>query len=95
MTSNLTVRITQDFQEDLEILCGAVQQNGTKLNKTEAVKLAVQRLADTYRSAWDYADVQEPHAPIIVSYRYRTDSGQPSWVPTVPHLNIIERKAAE
>lgn len=93
--TNLTVRMTDEFAEDLEVLCGAVQPNGTKLNKTEAVKLAIQRLADTYRGAWDYGDVQEGYAPVLVSYRYRMDNGDVSWVPSVPHLNIIEREIDE
>lgn len=90
--SNLTVRITQDFQDDLDVLCGAVQQDGTRLNKTEAVKQAVQRLADAYRSAWDYGDVRDQYAPTLLAYRYRMDNGDPSWVPSVPHLNITERE---
>jgi len=93
--SNLTVRITQNFQDDLDILCSAVRQNGTKLNKTEAVKQAVQILADAYRNAWDYADVRNGFTPTLMSYRYRTDNGDPSFVPSVPHLNIIEREINE
>lgn len=92
MTGSMTVRTTQDFEDDLAVLCSAVQPNGKTMNKTEAVKQAVQRLADAYKSGWDYGDVQEGFAPVLLSYRYRMDNGEPSWVPAVPHLNITERE---
>lgn len=89
---NFTMRTTSDFEEDLALLCNALQQDGTRLNKTQAVQTAVQRLADAYRSAWDYGDVQDGNAPTLLAYRYRMDNGDPSWVPSVPHLNITERE---
>mgnify|MGYP001545298518 CR=1 FL=1 len=85
------MRTTSDFEEDLALICNALQEDGTRLNKTQAVQMAVARIANTYRSAWDYGDVQDGTAPVLLSYRYRMDNGDPSWVPSVPHLNIIER----
>jgi hypothetical protein len=73
VAGNLTVRITEEFREDLDLLCGAVQNNGTILNKTAAVQYAVRLLADLYRTSWDYEDVQRGHAPDMVSYRYREE----------------------
>jgi hypothetical protein len=85
------MRTTEDFEKNLEVLCGAVQQNGTKLNKTQAVQIAVELLADMYRRAWDYDDVRDGYAPKIYSYRYSKDNGDPQWVPTVPELNMTEQ----
>ncbi len=85
------MRTTQAFEDDLAVLCGAVQTDGTKLNKTQALQIAVARLADAYRLSWDYADMPDNQAPVMLNYRYRTESGQPNWVPTVPELKIIER----
>jgi hypothetical protein len=90
---NLTVRITDDFQEDLDLVCSAVRQNGTKLNKTEAVQYAIRLLADTYRRAWDYGDVMDSRAPELLSVRYACGNGMPE---TVPNLtNMTERSVQE
>lgn len=90
---NLTVRITDDFQEDLDLVCSAVRQNGTKLNKTEAVQYAIRLLADTYRRAWDYEDVMEGRAPELLSVRYACVNGMPEPVPVM--TNMTERSVSE
>lgn len=79
---NLTVRRTPEFAEDLAVLTGTVQSDGTALSATAAVHLAVQLLADAVRRAHDYGDVPEGTMPAVVSVRYRTAHGTPE---TVPH----------
>lgn len=87
---NLTVRITDDFQENLDLVCSAVRQNGTKLNKTEAVQYAIELLANTYRRAWDYQDVKSTHAPELLSVRYKRHDGSAEIVPDI--TDFIERE---
>lgn len=87
---NLTVRITDDFQENLDLVCSAVRQNGTKMNKTEAVQYAIGLLADTYRRAWDYEDVQSGRTPEFLSVRYKRHDGSAETTPNLTHFTERE-----
>lgn len=79
----LAIRRREDLDADMAVITGAVQRDGTHLDQTAAVYLAVALLADSYRRAWDYGDVPDGTAPDVISVRYRRADGHPADIPTV------------
>jgi hypothetical protein len=61
---NVNVHRTPAFRDDLAILT----RNGA--SEADAIRAAVQHMADAYRRAWDYGDVAEGTDPVITGCTY-------------------------
>jgi hypothetical protein len=80
----LSVRLDDDLSDDLATV------TRTGVTASDAVRLALALLANTYRCAWDHGDVPDDQAPRILGVRYATADGTPAPEPHTPTASYAQ-----